>query len=401
MARKLPGVAQFEHFVLESLTPGNPFLNETSCSAFMSLDFLGLGKTKNQEPRTKNQEPRTKNQEPRTPMTRRLFAFVALLFVASLAGPATAQDKEQPQYVLNLGTVAPPNTPWGKQLKSMKKRIEKDSGGRIKVKLFMGTAGGEVSIVRQTKRGELQAAGVSTGAVASLAPEMNVFELPYLFANGKQADKIIDNHLYEPVQELLRSYGFELYLFAENGFRNFAVKGKCIKTPADLADVKMRAQESWVHEETYRALGGNPVRIAVPEVLSSLQNNNVQGFDNTPLFAFATSWYQAVDHWTVSDHIYQPAVIVYNKQWFDGLPDDLQKILLADRQKETDYGRDLVRKLHPKLVENLKAAGMTVCELSDAEKAEFAKKAKSVHDMFRKKSGKKGAALLDIVEKNK
>ena len=336
-------------------------------------------------------------------MTRRFANILAVLFVTTLALPVTAQEKpkETKQYVLNLGTVAPPNTPWGKQLKSMKKRIEKDSGGRIKVKLFMGTAGGEVSIVRQTKRGELQAAGVSTGAVASIAPEMNVFELPYLFENGAEADRIIDNHLFEPVKELLGSYGFELYLFAENGFRNFATKGKCITKPSDLADIKMRSQESWVHEETYRALGGNPVRIAVPEVLSSLQNNNVQGFDNTPLFGFAASWYQAIDHWTLSDHIYQPAVIVYNKQWFDALPDDLQKVLLADRQKETDYGRDLVRKLHPKLVKNLEAAKITVCKITPAQKAEFANKTKSVHEMFRKRAGKKGAALLDIVEKNR
>lgn len=331
-------------------------------------------------------------------MRNRLTLSIAFFLLAiGLALPAVAEET----YVLNLGTVAPPNTPWGKQLQSIRKRIEKDSGGRIKVKLFMGTAGGENSIVRQTGRGELQAAGVSTAALASSVPEMNVFELPYLFENGPQADKVIDNHLYTPVQTLLRTYGFELYLFAENGFRNFATKGKCIKKPEDLHDLKMRAQESWVHEETYRALGGNPVRIAVPEVLSSLQNNNVQGFDNTPLFGFATSWYQATDHWTLSDHIYQPAVIVYNKAWFDKLPDDLQKILLADRQKETDYGRDLVRKLHPKLVDNLKAAGLTVCEVTPAERAEFAKRSLKVHEMFRKKGGKKGADLLDLILKNR
>ena len=326
------------------------------------------------------------------------LSFAVLILSAFVAAPAAAQE---PEFVMNLGTVAPPNTPWGKQLKSMKKRIQTASGGRIKVKLFMGTAGGENSIVRQTKRGELQAAGVSTGAMASAVPEMNVFELPYLFSSPQQADKVIDGHLYEPVQKLLRSYGFELYMFAENGFRNFAAKGKCINTPADLADLKMRAQESWVHEETYRALGGNPVRIAVPEVLSSLQNNNVQGFDNTPLFAFAASWYQAVDHWSLTDHIYQPAVIVYNKKWFASLPKDLQDVLVADRKKETEYGRNLVRKLAPKLVDNLKAAGIKVCAVSDAEKAAFAKRATKVHDMFRKKTGKKGAELLDIALKNR
>ncbi len=329
-------------------------------------------------------------------ITANIVAFLAILL---FSGVASADDKKV--YELNLGTVAPPNTPWGKQLKSMKKRIQKASNGRIKVKLFMGSAGGEVSIVRQTKSGQLQAAGVSTASVASIAPEMNVFELPYLFKNSKEADRIIDKHLFNPVRDLLRKYGFEVYVFAENGFRNFATKGKCITKPEDLADIKMRSQESWVHEEMYRALGGNPVRIAVPEVLSAIQSNNVQGFDNTPLFAMAASWQQGIDHWTLSDHIYQPAVIMYNKKWFDSLPKDLQEILLADRQAEADRGRKMVRKLHPKLVKNLGAMKIKVCEMTPAQKAEFKKKTKSVHKMFRKRAGKSGAALLDIVEKNR
>jgi len=325
------------------------------------------------------------------------------LAMLGFSAPSFAQDKadDKEVFTLNLGTVAPKNTPWGRQLDSMKKRIEKESNGRIRVRLFMGTAGGEVSIVRQTKRGELQAAGVSTGAVASLVPEMNVFELPYLFKDGAEADRIIDGHLFKPVSEILAENGFELYLFSENGFRNFATKGKCITDPKDLGDLKMRAQESWVHEETYRALGGNPVRIAVPETLSAIQSNNVQGFDNTPLFAFAASWHQGIDHWTLSDHIYQPAVIVYSKEWFDKLPKDLQEVLLADRQKETDTGRDLVRKLHPKLVQNLEASNIKVCPVTAAQRAAFADKTKSVHALFRQRVGKKGANLLDIIEKNR
>jgi tripartite ATP-independent transporter DctP family solute receptor len=330
-------------------------------------------------------------------LKRTVLQMLALLLVVGLGTTAQAQDKK---FTLNLGTVAPPGTPWSKQLKSMEKRIEAASKGRIDVKLFLGTAGGEKSIVRQAKRGELEGMGVSAGALATLVPEMNVFELPYLFDSTTEADKIIDNHLYTPVQKLLRKYGFELYLFGENGYRNFATKGKCIKKPADLGDLKMRTQESWVHEEMYRAFGGNPVRIAVPETLPALQTGNVQGFDNTPLFAFAASWYQAIDHWTVSNHIYQPAVVVYNKDWFDKLPDDLQKILLDNRKEETESGRKMVRALEPKLVKNLKATGIKVCKLSDAQKKVFAADAQKVHEMFRKRVGKRGSKLLDIIEKH-
>jgi TRAP-type C4-dicarboxylate transport system substrate-binding protein len=47
-------------------------------------------------------------------------------------------------------------------------------------------------------------------------------------------------------------------------------------------------------------------------VLTSLQTGVVDGFDNTPLFAFATSWYQAAHHLTLSQHSYQPGIAVYS-----------------------------------------------------------------------------------------
>ncbi|MBA2663507.1 MAG: TRAP transporter substrate-binding protein [Bradymonadaceae bacterium] len=336
-------------------------------------------------------------------MKRSILCLFFVLLATGLALPAFAQDapKKEEKFVLNLGTIAPPATPWSNQLNSMAKRIEKESGGRIEVRLFLGTAGGETSIVRQARRGELQGAAVSLGALASAVPEMNVFELPYLFDSFTEADRIIDNHLYGPVKTLLATYGFELYLFGENGYRNFAAKGKCVRTPADLATLQMRVQESWVHEEMYRALSGNPVRIAVPETLPALQTGNVNGFDNTPLFAFAASWYQAVDHWTISDHIYQPAAVVYSKKWFDTLPPDLQKVLLDNQKPETDNGRKMVRALNPLLINNLRAAKITVCELTAEEKAVFAKDSKKVHTLFRQRVGKKGAELLDIIEKAK
>lgn len=340
-------------------------------------------------------------------MRKHLLACTLALLTCGLAATAWAEgdgedDKaDEKTYELNIGTVAPAGTPWSKQLEQMEEQIEEQSDGRIKVKLFMGTAGGEKSIVRQAKSGQLQAAAVSVGALATTVPEMNVFELPFLFEDRDEADRIIDNHLFEPVGDLLEAYGFELYLFSENGYRNFAAKGKCIEKPEDLSDLKMRVQESWVHEEMYRALGGNPSRIGVPETLTALQTGNVDGFDNTPLFAFAAGWYQAVDHWTVSDHIYQPALVVYNKDWFDELPEDLQKVVKANKEEITEKGRRWIRALRPKLLKNLEAADVKVCKLSAEQRKAFAEKSKEVHEMFRKRAGKKGAELLDIIQKHK
>ena len=327
-------------------------------------------------------------------------ALAAVIFCLVPLFSVTSDAQEGEVYELKFQTVAPERTPWARQLKRMKKKWEAESGGRLKVKLFLGR-GNEKALVRKCRSGELQAIGVSTGAMADEVPEMGVFELPYLFKDLAEADRIIDNHLFEITDEVMKENGFQIYIFSENGNRNFATKGKIIHTPEDLAGLKMRTQENWIHEATYTALGGNPVRISVAEVLTSLSTGQVDGFDNTPLFAFATSWFSQIDSWTVSDHIYQPAVVTFNKAWFDKLPADLQKILLSDRVEETKAGRDSIRALTPKLLKSLAAKGITVYEMTPAEKAVFASKTKKVHADFKKKVGGKGKKMLEIIEKNK
>jgi len=324
-------------------------------------------------------------------------ALFAALMLPLFTAPAHAQA--DPEFVITFQTVAPERTPWARQLTRLKEDWEAKSKGRIKVKLFLGR-GNEIALVRKCKSGELTAIGVSTAAMAEEIPAMGVFELPYIFKSVEQADKVIDNHLFKPTSELLAKNGFQIFIYSENGYRNFATKGKEIHTVKDLAALKMRSQENWIHEETYRALGGNPVRISAGEVLTSLSTGQVQGFDNTPLFAFATSWFSQIDTWTVSDHIYQPAVVVFNKKWFDGLPKDIQDILMANQAEETRLGREAIRLLTPKLLEALKGKKINVVQMTQAEKDEFAKLTKPVHAMFRK-NVKGGAALLDLIEKNK
>lgn len=332
-------------------------------------------------------------------MNKAITHTLAALTTLSMLPVFGAAEAEAQEYTIRFQTVAPDRTPWARQIKRLKKQWEKESDGRIKVKAFLGR-GNEIALVRKCKAGELQAIGVSTAAMLEEVPAMGVFELPYLFSSTAEADRIIDNHLFGETETLLGKNGFKLLLFSENGYRNFATKGKVIKAPGDLAALKMRVQENWIHEEMYKKLGGNPVRISVAEVLTSLSTNQVNGFDNTPLFAFATSWFTEIDTWIVSDHIYQPAVVVFNKTWFDGLPKDIQEILLKNRKEETIKGRKSVRKITPKLLKKLEEKNITVYKMTAAEKAAFKAKTAQVHKTFRKKAGKQGAKMLDIIKKN-
>jgi TRAP-type C4-dicarboxylate transport system substrate-binding protein len=336
-------------------------------------------------------------------LVRNLAAIAAAgLATFAIAGEANATDcTTAAPCVLRIATIAPSNTPWADSLENMRQRIESESGGRIDVRVFLGQSDGEVSLARQCRDGSVEGVGVSTGALASAVPEMGVFELPYLFESASQADSIIDNHLFAPVEQLLRNAGYQIFIFSENGYRNFATSnGTIIHSPSDLGALQMRSQELWIHESMYRALGGNPVTIPASEVTTALSSGAVNGFDNTPLFAQAAGWHSFINAWTISDHIYQPAVIVYNRDWFDGLPADLQALLIANRQAETISSRRDIRALQPFLIDNLRASGITVYEMTDAERATFAAATESVHDEFRREVPS-GAELLDIIYANR
>ena len=102
-----------------------------------------------------------------------------------------------------------------------------------------------------------------------------------------------------------------LAFWSENGFRHFGTKDKPIKSPADLRGKKMRSQESFVHLEMWKAFGASAVPIATTEVLTALQTGTVDGFDQATLYAIAASWYKSIKFFTVSNHIYQPAIIAF------------------------------------------------------------------------------------------
>ena len=317
-------------------------------------------------------------------------ALLALLFSGS---PAQAKAK----YKLKFVTVAPDGTPWAKQLKRIAKRINKESEGRIKVKVFVGgTMGGEVETVRALRRGRIQGWGGTTAAVAEGAgmPELMLLELPFLFRSAKEVDHILDTVVHDDYVKILAKKKFVMAQWHENGWRNFGSK-KPLNTLADLQKSKMRSQESPVHLAMYKALGVQAESIPVPEVLGALKTGMVDGFDNTLLFASAAGWHEGIKHYTISRHIYQPAVIMYSKKFMDKLPPDLRKVVLGDEKAETKAGRDGVRKIRPALIQIFKDAKIKVTDMPKSVRDQLSAKCMSVHKKFENKVGR---ALLKKVK---
>ena len=331
-------------------------------------------------------------------MNKVVFLLGAVLALSlAVVGPAIAED---PEFVMEVGTVAPSGSPWAAQLKRFKKEVQEATEGRLKVKLRLGR-GNERSLARRVQMGSMQAFAGSVGGMSSIVREVNVIEAPYLFQSFAAADKALDTpEVTNRVKDILLKRGLVFGIWAENGYRSYFSKQK-IRKPDDMRGIRFRSQESLVHVETYQAFGATPVPIDNGNVLMSVQTGVVDGFDNTPLFAMAGSWYQGLKEGErnifLSRHCYQPAILVYSKKWFETLPKDFQNIITNLDHELTIWGRDQVRKVEPVLLKNLTRYGYDIHDPSPEELAPFKEKQKGVPDRVAKEMGADGVALLKAI----
>lgn len=303
---------------------------------------------------------------------------------------------------VKFGTIAPAGTPWADSLEEIKTRVNAESKGQTKVKVYLGgQLGGELEIMQKIRRGNIQGGGLTCGAMASIIPELDLLEVPFLFESSEEADFILDNYLLEPFTKLFEKKGFVMITWAENGWRSIGHKTKLIKTPADLKGVKIRSQESKVHLAFWKKMQAAPVAIAIPEVLPALQTGVVEAFDNTPLFTLAAEWQSAVKFYSVTDHIYQAAAVIYSKKFWDGLKPEDKKILMGPGNGLAKGIRGNVRKLGQSLMDVLKESGVKTYVLTAAEKEAFKKASAGLAEDAVKQIGGEASKLYALILEGK
>ncbi len=328
-------------------------------------------------------------------MTRFLLLCICLCLVI----PASVSAKK---IKVRLGTVAPEGTPWAEQAKTTRKHLRKHSGGKIKLKAYLGgRKGDEPVIMQKVISGDLEMAGVSNGAYARFVPELSTLVLPFLFDSNAEIDFILDKYLYEPVRQVSRGYGIEFYQWAENGWLNIGLQGGFVKTPGDLGGKPIRSQKTLISQLTSKAFGGTPVPLESGEVMDAFKANKIVGFLQTPLFTFAASWHTKITHYTVTGHRYDPAMMFYSSKWFDTMTPEIQKILLSDAQADTEASRKAVRQLAPELMKNFESYGIKVYTLSASERKAFKKASINVRKEFEKTANAGSLKLLKAIDKGK
>lgn len=325
-------------------------------------------------------------------LTLRMLVFGCIIGILTIPAQAT------PKYKIKVATIAPVDTPWHAGLLKVKKNVEERTNGDIKLLLFMGgQLGAEIETLEGAQLGTIEMWAGSTGAVESLIFDFGVFDLPFLWDNTDELYYVLDNVVQEPLFQKFDALGLKAIAWSENGWRHFANKTRPIHTPDDLKAMKWRSQESEVHLAMWEALEAIAMPINMTEVFNALQTGMVDGADNSLLILSATGWWETMKYLTVSNHIYQPGVIVFNLNFWNTLPAEYQHIITEEFVQIMEYIRTELARFEPEMIEVFRAMGYAVNELTPEERAVFAEKTHSVHEKF----ARRFENILPLIEQGK
>lgn len=317
-------------------------------------------------------------------LTRRTVATVALSALLPVAAMA--------QTVLKAHDTHPAGYPTVAAVESMGKKLDAATQGRIKIQTFPGAVlGQEKEAVEQTQLGAIQLARISLGVIGPVVPEVNVFNMPFVFRDVAHMRKVIDGAVGDDLLAKVTASSARLVGLGwmDGGSRSLYTK-KPVRTPADLKGQKVRMMGNPLFVDTMNAMGGNGISMAYGEVFTSLQTGVIDGAENNPPSYFTANHYNTpAKYYAQTNHLIIPEILVMSKVAWDKLPaadQALVKKLAREAQLEQ---RTLWDKSVEEHTAKLKAAGVEFIQVDQ----------KPFYDATAPVRAKYGEKLVDLMKK--
>jgi tripartite ATP-independent transporter DctP family solute receptor len=311
----------------------------------------------------------------------RRFALKAALAALALAifGGAAAQDIRE--RTLKLGLQNPKGHPVVSGAEKFAEIVAAKSGGRLKVNLFPGgVLGSDAATVVAVQGGTVEMTILNSGILATQAKEFAVYDFPFLFANPREADAIVDGPFGKAMHAKLADKGIVGLAYWELGFRDLTNGRRPIHKVEDIAGLKLRVIPNPINIDWVKALDANPTPLAFPELYAALDQRAVDGQENPVSVILANRFAEVQKYLTLTHHQYNPQSVIVSRKLWDGLSPAERQILQDAATEAGHYQRQLSREQAASAIDQLKKAGMQVTELPAAEQAKLREKMKPVID---------------------
>lgn len=274
---------------------------------------------------------------------------------------------------------------------SMGKALTKETNGDLTFKYFPGgVLGSEKEVIEQAQVGAIQMTRVSLGIVGPVVPDVNVFNMPFIFRDQAHMRAVIDGEVGDAILDRITNSEFGLVALAwmDGGTRNIYTK-KPVRKLEDLKGMKIRVQGNPMFIETINAMGGNGIAMDTGEIFSALQTGVIDGAENNPPTLLEHNHFQNAKFYSLTGHLILPEPIVMSKITWEKLTPDQQTLVKKAAKAAQLEERALWDAKSASSEEKLKAAGV---EFITVDKKPFYEATASVREKY-------GAPYADLIKR--
>jgi tripartite ATP-independent transporter DctP family solute receptor len=259
--------------------------------------------------------------------------FKGLMVAGILVMGLSCRGSGEKIYGIKASLSQNPQEPQVKAVELFKRIVEEKTGGRVKVQIYPNNQlGNQRDVVEGIQLGTIQMSNVAS-VMASFVRELNIFELPFLFANREHFYAVLDSAVGESLRPSFERRGFHLLGYFDAGVRHIMTVDKPVDSMADLDGLKIRTMENPLHLAAFKAFGANPMPMAYGELYTALEQGVIDGAEASNTNYLSKKFYEPAPHWAQVGWIHLIEYVIMSRYFYERLPVEYKEIIDSAAQE--------------------------------------------------------------------
>ena len=244
--------------------------------------------------------------------------------------------------LMTAADVHPDGYPTVEAVRWMSRKIEADTGGRLRIRVYhAGQLGRESDTVELARFGALDITRVNFAPLTNPFPLTRAFALPYVFDSVAHMRRAVDGEIGKTVLKSFESRDLIGLAIYDAGTRSFYNVHRPIVEPGDLNGLKVRVPPSDIFLDMARAVGANPTPLPFGEVYSALQTHLIDGAENNWRTLHTSRQFEVARFVSLTEHSHSPEALLMSRRTFDALSASDREVVLAAAAQSVPVMREL------------------------------------------------------------
>jgi len=239
--------------------------------------------------------------------------------------------------------------------------LERESGGRYKIRIVPGGSLGDMETNHQgLSLGTIDITIVGGAYLGRSYEPLLIGSAPYVFRDNGHVRKYFESDLFKEFIDEYESITGNVILNSVYTGARHVTSNKPIHKPEDMKGLKIRVPDAELFLAMPNAVGAKPTPIAFGEVYLALQNGTVDAQENPLVTIDNMKFYEVQKYINLTAHINEPAHTVMSpKAWEKIRPEDREMVLRIFGEAALNVMND-IDKNEEEILAKFEAAGNIV-----------------------------------------